>query len=273
MRDDVVLLDICDLVEFADQPFKVLDDYAMDELTQSVKMVGVLVPVIVRKTEDDKYEIISGHRRKRACERAGIEKIPAVIAKLNDDEAAILLVDSNLHREKLLPSERAYAYKLKLDALKHQGIKNILTCGQNDHKKKSRDDIGESFGVSGRQVQRYIRLTELIFQLLDKVDEGKITPTAGTELSFLDTRNQAMLNDYIEKEDCGVSIKQAKQVRVHYAAGNLNEKSLNTIFEQEEKEKKFYLDFKKLRSYFPKGYTMQQCEDALWEMLDKMTRQ
>ena len=120
MRDDVVFLDICNLVEFTDQPFKVFDDYAMDELTESVKMVGVLVPVIVRKTEGDKYEIISGHRRKRACERAGIEKIPAVIAKLNDDEAAILLVDSNLHREKLLPSERAYAYKLKLEALKHQ---------------------------------------------------------------------------------------------------------------------------------------------------------
>ena len=270
MRDDVVLLDICDLVEFADQPFKVLDDYAMDELTQSVKMVGVLVPVIVRKTEDDKYEIISGHRRKRACERAGIEKIPAVIAKLNDDEAAILLVDSNLHREKLLPSERAYAYKLKLEALKHQGIKNILTCGQNDHKKKSRDDIGESFGVSGRQVQRYIRLTELIFQLLDKVDEGKITPTAGTELSFLDTRHQAVVNDYIEKEDCGVSIKQAKQVRVCYEKGTLDEKNLNSIFIQEEQQEKFYLDFNKLRSYFPKSYTMQQCEDALWEMLDKM---
>ena len=270
MRDDIVFLDICDLVEFVDQPFKVLDDAAMAELTESIKIVGVLVPVIVRMIEGDKYEIISGHRRKRACERAGIEKIPAVIAKLNDDEAAILLVDSNLHREKLLPSEKAYAYKLKLEALKHQGIKNILTCGQNDHKKKSRDDIGESFGVSGRQVQRYIRLTELIFQLLDKVDEGKITPTAGTELSFLDTRHQAVVNDYIEKEDCGVSIQQAKQLRECYLKGILDEKNLSYIFIQEEKQERFYLDFKKLKSYFPKGYSMKQCEEALWEMLDKM---
>ena len=259
-------------MEFADQPFNVLDDYAMDELTESVKMVGVLASVIVGKTEDDKYEIISGHRRKRACERAGIERIPAVIAELNDDEAATLLVDSNLHREKLLPSERAYAYKLKLDALKHQGIKNILTCGQNDHKKKSRDDIGESFGVSGRQVQRYIRLTELIFQLLDKVDEGKITPTAGTELSFLDTRHQAVVNNHIEKEDCGVSIKQAKQVRECYVKGSLDERSLNSIFTQEEKKEKFYLDLKKLRSYFPKGYSVQRCEEALWEILDKIKK-
>ena len=270
MRDDVVLLDICDLVEFADQPFKVLDDYAMDELTQSVKMVGVLVPVIVRKTEDDKYEIISGHRRKRACERAGIEKIPAVIAKLNDDEAAILLVDSNLHREKLLPSERAYAYKLKLEALKHQGKKINETSRQNGENFVSADLVGKKLGKSGRQIHRYIRLTELIFQLLDKVDAGIITPTAGAELSFLDTRNQAMLNDYIEKEDCGISIKQAKQVREYYSKGTLDEKNLNSIFIQEEKQEKLYLDFKKLRSYFPKSYTMQQCEDALWEMLDKM---
>lgn len=269
MRDDVVLLDICDLVEFTDQPFKVLDDYAMDELTQSVKMVGVLVPVIVRKTEDDKYEIISGHRRKRACERAGIDKIPAVIAKLNDDEAAILLVDSNLHREKLLPSEKAYAYKLKLEALKHQGKKMKGTSGQNVQKSVSVNVVGESLGKSGRQVQRYIRLTELIYQLLDKVDAGAITPTAGAELSFLDTRNQAMLNDYIEREDCGVSIKQAKQVRECYSKKILDEKQLISIFVQEEKNEKFYLDFKKLRSYFPKGYSMKQCEDALWEMLDK----
>ena len=133
-------------------------------------------------------------------------------------------------------------------------------------------DIGESFGVSGRQVQRYIRLTELIFQLLDKVDEGKITPTAGTELSFLDTRHQAVVNNHIEKEDCGVSIKQAKQVRECYVKGTLDEKSLNSIFTQEEKQEKFYLDLKKLRSYFPKGYSVQRCEEALWEILDKIKK-
>lgn len=158
MHDDVVFITIDNLVDYAEQPFKVIDDESMDELAESIKMVGVLVPIIVRHIEDNKYEIISGHRRKRACEIAGVDKIPAVVSVLNDDEAAILLVDSNLHREKLLPSERAYAYKLKLEALKHQGIKSILTCGQNVHNCKSRDEIGNAFGESGKQVQRYIRL-------------------------------------------------------------------------------------------------------------------
>lgn len=193
-------------------------------------------------------------------------------ARFNDDEAAILLVDSNLHREKLLPSEKAYAYKLKLEALKHQGKKLNSTSRQNVGKLESAGLVGETFGESGRQVQRYIRLIELIYQLLDKVDAGVIKPTAGTELSFLDTRHQAVVNDYIETEDCGVSIKQAKQVRECHVKGTLCEKNLSSIFVQEEKQEKFYLDFNKLRSYFPKGYSMQQCEDALWEMLNKMTR-
>lgn len=270
MYNDVVFINLDDLVDYAEQPFKVIDDESMDELAESIKMVGVLVPIIVRKIEENKYEIISGHRRKRACEIAGIDKMPAVIATLNDDEAAILLVDSNLHREKLLPSERAYAYKLKLEALKHQGIK--IACGQNVHNSKSRDEIGKKLDMSGRQVHRYIRLTELIYQLLDKVDTGKITTTAGAELSFLDTRHQAMLNDYIESEDCGVSIKQAKQVRENFVKGKLNESDLKDIFIQAEKHERVYLDFKRLQSYFPKGYTVKQCEEALWELLDENLR-
>ena len=270
MYNDVVFINLDDLVDYAEQPFKVIDDESMYELVESIKRVGVLVPVIVRQIDGNKYEIISGHRRKRACEIARIDKIPAVIYKLNDDEAAILLVDSNLHREKILPSERAYAYKLKLEALKHQGIKSTLTCGQNVHNCKSRDEIGKKFDMSGRQVHRYIRLTELIYQLLDKVDTGKITTTAGAELSFLDTRHQAMLNDYIEREDCGVSIKQAKQVRESFVKGKLNERTLKGIFMQEEKQEKFYLDFKRLKEYFPKEYTVKQCEEALWKILDKI---
>ncbi len=272
MYEDVVFINLDDLVDYAEQPFKVIDDESMDELVESIKMVGVLVPIIVRRIEDKKYEIISGHRRKRACEIAKVDKIPAVIHILNDDEAAILLVDLNLHREKLLPSERAYAYKLKLGALKHQGIKTILTCGQNVHKCKSRDEIGEKFDMSGRQVHRYIRLTELIYQLLDKVDAGKITPTAGAELSFLDTRHQVMLNDYIEKEDCGVSIRQAKQVRESYVKGKLNENALKDIFIQAEKHERVYLDYKRLQSYFPKGYTIKQCEEALWKIIEELLK-
>ena len=200
MRNDVQILPIKDLVDFEAQPFKVVDDEAMQELADSIKTVGVLVPIIVRQMKDGKYEIISGHRRKRASEIVGNETIPAVIVKLNDDEAAILLVDSNLQREKLLPSERAYAYKLKLEALKHQGIKNEFTCRHDVDKLKSADVVGQAFGESGRQVQRYIRLTELIYQLLDKVDEDIIKFIAGVEISYLDTKHQILLNDIIDRK-------------------------------------------------------------------------
>ena len=145
MWENITYLKIEDLVDFEAQPFKVIDDDAMHELVDSIKTVGVLVPIIVRRIKDGKYEIISGHRRKRASEIAGMNTIPAVVVKLNDDEAAILLVDSNLQREKLLPSERAYAYKMKLEALKHQGIKNQFISGQNDHKLKSCDEVGGKF--------------------------------------------------------------------------------------------------------------------------------
>ena len=181
-------------------------------------------------------------------------------------------MDSNLHREKLLPSEKAYAYKLKLEALKHQGKKINDTSRPNGENLVSADLVGKKLGKSGRQIHRYIRLTELIYQLLDKVDAGKITPTAGSELSFLDTKNQVILNDYLEKEDLGVSILQAKSIRELYVKGKLDENNLESIFVKEEKIEKFYLDFNKLRSYFPEGYTMQQCEDALWEILNHYHR-
>ena len=268
--NNVVFLKIKELIEFSDQPFKVIDDQSMTELAQSIKDVGVLVPIIVRRIENGKYEIISGHRRKRACEIAGISEIPSIIMELDDDEAAIMLVDSNLQREYILPSERAFAYKLKLEAIKHQGIKdNNSTCGTDVH--KSRDDVAQ-YGESGRQVHRYIRLTELIFQLLDKVDEGIIPVTAGAELSYLDTKNQAKVNDYIESEVCGVSIKKAKLIRDSYTNDNLDEDSLNKIFAEEEKEEKFYLDYTRLKSYFPKEYTMKECEEALWKILGEITK-
>lgn len=270
--NNVVLLKINDLIEFSDQPFKVIEDESMTELVKSIKEVGVLVPIIVRRIENGKYEIISGHRRKRACELAEISEIPSIIMELDDDEAAILLVDSNLQREHILPSERAYAYKLKLEAIKHQGERRDLTSRTIVGKSESADEVGVSFGESGRQVHRYIRLTELIFQLLDKVDEGIIPVTAGAELSYLDTKNQAMVNDYIEREVCGVSIKQGKLIRDSYINDCLDEDSMNKIFEEEEKKEKFYLDFTRLKSYFPKEYTMKECEAALWKILDGMKK-
>ena len=272
MRNDVQILPIKDLVDFEAQPFKVVDDEAMRELADSIRTVGVLVPIIVRQMKDGKYEIISGHRRKRASEIVGNNTIPAVVAELDDDQAAILLVDSNLQREKLLPSERAYAYKLKLEALKHQGVKNEFTCGHDVHKLKTRDEIGNAFGESGRQVQRYIRLTELIYQLLDKVDEDIIKFIAGVEISYLDTKHQILLNDVLEYNCYEVNAKQGTQIKKHYLEGVLSKDKMNEILKEEkilEKPEKISINYTKLKKYFPKEYTQKQCEDALWDILDK----
>lgn len=270
MTNDVEILKICDLVDFEAQPFKVLDDEAMDELCESIKTVGVLVPIIVRPNKDGGFEVISGHRRKRACEIVGIDSIPAVIAKLNDDEAAILLVDSNLHRENILPSEKAYAYKLKLEAMKHQGIKTSLTCGQDVHRAKTRDMIAK-YGESGRQVQRYIRLTELIYQLLDKVDIKLIPVTAGAEVSYVDVRNQAVLNDILDSECCGLSLQQAIKLKQHYLDGNISEQTIMDIITEREKKNKgrIVLKYDKLKQYFPESYSPKECEDAVWKILDE----
>ena len=269
------ILPIKDLVDFEAQPFKVVDDESMQELADSVRTVGVLVPIIVRQMKDGKYEIISGHRRKRACEIVGKNTIPAVVAELDDDQAAILLVDSNLQREKLLPSERAYAYKLKLEALKHQGIKNEFTSRHDVGKLESADIVGKSFGESGRQVQRYIRLTELIYQLLDKVDEDIIKFIAGVEISYLDTKHQILLNDVIDYNCCEVNAKQGTQIKKHYLEGDLSEDKINEILNGEEikeKPEKISINYTRLRKYFPKDYTQKQCEEALWEILDKWFR-
>ena len=273
--ENVTCLKIDDLVDFEAQPFKVIDDDAMHELVDSIKTVGVLVPIIVRPMKNGKYEIISGHRRKRACILAGKNTIPAVVTQLNDDEAAILLVDSNLQREKLLPSERAYAYKLKLEALKHQGIRNEFTCRHDVDKLKSADVVGQAFGESGRQVQRYIRLTELIYQLLDKVDEDIIKFIAGVEISYLDTKHQILLNDVIDYNCCEVNAKQGTQIKKHYLEGDLSEDKINEILNGEEikeKPEKISINYTRLRKYFPKDYTQKQCEEALWEILDKWFR-
>ena len=272
MRKDVEILPINDLVDFEAQPFKVVDEEAMRELADSIRTVGVLVPIIVRQMKDGKYEIISGHRRKSASEIVGNNTIPAVVAELDDDQAAILLVDSNLQREKLLPSERAYAYKLKLEALKHQGVKNEFTCGHDVHKLKTRDEIGNAFGESGRQVQRYIRLTELIYQLLDKVDEDIIKFIAGVEISYLDTKHQILLNDVIEYNCYEVNAKQGTQIKKHYLEGGLSKDKMNEILKEEkilDKLEKISINYTRLKKYFPKEYTQKQCEDALWEILEK----
>lgn len=269
MKSDNVVLKISDLVDFEAQPFKVIDDEAMNELVESILSVGVLVPITVRPLCDGKYEIISGHRRKRACEIAGVDKIPANIKELNDDEAAIMLVDSNLQREKILPSERAYAYRLKMEALKHQG----KTSGHYVRKLETADALGIADDKTGRQVRRYIRLTELVDALLQKVDEGTIPITVGTELSYLNVKWQSAVNDVLESELCSVSIGQALKIKAYYIDNTLSKPILmDLLSEQREQKKGLQLDFERLKRYFPKEYNIKQCEELLWKILEEWKR-
>lgn len=268
-HNEVVMLPINELMDFEAQPFKVLDDDSMYELVESIKNVGVLVPIIVRK-QNGRYEIISGHRRKRACVIAGIDTIPATVMELDDDEAAIMLVDSNLQRENLLPSEKAYAYKLKLDAIKHQGKKSDMP----DDKLLlvSSDLVGTGSNKSGRQIRRYIRLTELIYPLLDKVDIKIIPVTAGAEVSFLNVKLQVSLNEQIDFYECKLNTHQATVLKNHYLEGTLTDAVIKQILTEEGSNSAITLNYNKLKKYFPNSYTAKQCEKALWEILDNWYR-
>ena len=261
MSEKIVMLPICEINDYEEQPFKVREDEEMEALVESVKTFGMLNPAIVRPTVDGKYEMISGHRRKRASELAGKTHIPSIIRNLNDDEAAIALVDSNLQRENISPSERAFAYKLKYDAQKRQGERTDLTSGRSVHK-------WEDFDKCDRQVRRYIRLTELISPLLDKVDDKSIPVSAGTELSFLNVKAQSQVNDYIERELCNISKGQAAKIRKKGEQGELTEKILSEILREKEDKENFSIDTKRLRSYFPKEFTPAQCRKILWQILD-----
>ena len=265
---EVVNLSLKDLVPYEAQPFHVIDDEAMTELAESIKIVGVLVPIIVRQIKNNKYEIISGHRRKRACEIAGVTKIPATIMELDDDEAAIMLVDCNLQRENLLPSEKAYAYKLKLDAIKHQG-KRKISDADDELLLISSEIIGKDADKSGRQIRRYIRLTELILDLLDKVDKKIIPVTAGAEISFLNVKMQIALNNQIEFVECKVNLQQAKKLKKKFLDDTLNEDEIFKILSVDEIETTLSIDYSKLRKYFPANYTRKQCENALWDILEE----
>ena len=240
------------LCPFEGHPFKVADNEEMDQLVESIMAHGVLTPLVVRPLENGEYEVISGHRRLHACKRAGIESVPAVITEMDRDAAAIALVDSNLHREHILPSEKAFAYKLKMDALKHQG----QTCGQVGH--KSRDTLSDS--ESGRQVQRYIRLTHLIPKILQMVDDGKIALTPAVEISYLTKLEQADLLETMECEDCTPSLSQAMQRKQLSQAGELDMDTIFGILTQMKPNQQEKISFKvsELRSYFPRSYTASQ---------------
>ena len=259
---------------FSKHPYKVRDDEAMQDMVESVKQYGVLSPAIARPMPDGGYELISGHRRKRACELAGLETMPVIVRELDDDAAAILVVDSNLQREDLLPSERAFAYKLKLEALRHQGERTDLTSRQVVGKLEAADIIGEDAGESGRQVQRYIRLTELIPPLLDMVDERKIAFNPAYELSFLTKDEQDMLLDAMESEQATPSLSQAQRLKQFSQRGELDAAVMRAIMSEEKKEvERVTLKGDTLRKYFPASYTPKRMEETIIKLLEQWQKQ
>ena len=269
-----MLVSITDLQPFARHPYKVLDDEAMSEMAESVKQYGVLSPAIARPLPDGGYELVSGHRRKRACELAGLETMPVIVRELDDDAAAILVVDSNLQREDLLPSERAFAYKLKLEAIRHQGERTDLTSRQVVGKLEAADIIGEDAGESGRQVQRYIRLTELIPPLLDMVDERKVAFNPAYELSFLTKDEQDMLLDAMDSEQVTPSLSQAQRLKQFSQRGELDAAVMRAIMSEEKKEvERVTLKGDTLRKYFPASYTPKRMEETIIKLLEQWQKQ
>ena len=271
----IMLVSITDLRPFAQHPYKVRDDDAMREMVESVKQYGVLSPAIARPLPDGGYELVSGHRRKRACELAGLETMPVIVRELDDDAAAILVVDSNLQREDLLPSERALAYKLKLEALKHQGQRKDLTSVQVEQKLGAREKVAQEAGESsGVQVMRYIRLTELIPPLLDMVDERRIAFNPAYELSFLTKDEQAMLLDTMDSEQATPSLSQAQRLKQFSQRGELDAAVMRAIMSEEKKEvERVTLKGDTLRKYFPASYTPKRMEETIIWLLEQWQKQ
>ena len=273
-QEQIRQIPISDLVPFKDHPFRVVDDDHMMETVESVKEYGVLVPIIVRPLEDGLYEIVSGHRRKRACELAGIDEIPVIIRDLDDDEATIIMVDSNLQRETILPSERAKAYQMKLEAIKHQGTRTNETSRQVVGNSESADIIGQTTGESGRQVQRFIRLNNLEQPLLDKVDDGKLAFTPAVELSYLNPQEQAWVQTALEKTQQTPSLSQAQRMKQESKEGKLTEEGVLSIMSEEKKPlfNSVTLSHETLRKYFPRSYTTKQMEKIILRLLDNWLR-
>lgn len=267
--EKVQMISVKELFPFKDHPFRVVDDEAMLRTVESVSQFGVIVPAIVRPREEGGYEIISGHRRKHAAELAGLTEIPVIVRDLDDDAATILMVDSNLQRETLLPSERAWAYRMKLEAVKHQGERRDLTSRLIVGKLEAADKVGESSGDSGRTVQRYIRLTYLLPDLIDMVDSGKLGFFAAVELSYLDDQQQFDFLDAMEYSQNVPSLSQAQRIKKMCQSGECDEKVMQTMLSEDKKQPEDKVTFKGdfLRKYFPKNYTPQQMEDVIVKLL------
>lgn len=263
-------LPIDKLRPFENHPFRVKDDAEMDQLVFSVLTQGLLTPIVVRETDIEEYEVISGHRRLRACQKAGIETIPALIYSMDRDAAIIALVDSNLHREHLLPSEKAFAYRMKMEAESRQGQRNDLTSDQVGPKLTAAA-ISED---SASQVKRYIRLTYLIPEILQMVDEKKIALTPAVELSYLTESEQRDLLETMESEDCTPSLSQSQQLKKLSQSGVLNMDRILELLQQPKanQEEKLRFDLKDIRRYFPKNYTTERIQKTILQLLEKFER-
>ena len=269
-RERVQEIPLDQLKPFKNHPFKVRDDQRMLDTVDSIREYGVLVPAIARPDPNGGYELISGHRRKRGCEMAGLQTMPVIIRDLDDDAAVLVMVDSNIQREELLPSERAFAYKMKLEALKHQGARSDLTSRQVVGKLEMADVVGQNAGESGRQVQRYIRLTELIPELLDMVDERKLAFNPAVEVSYLKRDEQRMLLEAMDAEQTTPSLSQAQRIKKFSQEGRLTEEAMSAIMSEEKKSEmdKVTLRSDTLYKYFPKSYTPKQMEQTIIRLLD-----
>lgn len=275
-QEQIQRLALSELHPFKDHPFRVLDDDRMMETVESVKEYGVLVPIIARPMADGGYEIVSGHRRKRACELAGLNEIPAIVRDLDDDEAVIIMVDSNLQRENILPSERAKAYQMKLEAIKHQGERRDLTSRQLVGKLEAADLIGQDTGESGRQIQRILRLNNLEPPLIDKVDAGKLAFTPAVELSYLKPEEQQWLDTALENTQQTPSLSQAQRMKRESKQGTLSEQGIMEIMTENKQtipaKGSVVLPQEKLTKYFPRSYTTEQMEKVIFKLLDYWMR-
>ena len=272
-REKVIDIPLTQLHPFKNHPFKVTDDESMLETAESITKHGVLVPVIARPREEGGYELISGHRRKRASELAGKETLPCIVRNLDDDAATIIMVDSNIQRENILPSERAFAFKLKMEAIKRQGARSDLTSTQVAQK-LSAEKVGDDAGISKDQVRRFIRLTELVPELLDMVDTKRIAFNPAVELSYLMPHEQVQLMEAMDMEQATPSLSQAQRLKKFSQDGKLTFDVMNAIMSEDKKGEldKVTLTGEKLKKYFPKSYTSQQMEETIIKLLEGWSR-
>lgn len=277
VMENITEVKLAELHPFPDHPFQVKDDEKMHETVESILAFGVLTPILVRPRGEGGYETISGHRRKRACELAGVENVPVIVREMDYDSAVIAMVDANIQREEILPSEKAAAYKMKLDAMKRKAGRHKKNEGQdvsNLTGKKTTEIIGEESGESYKQVERYIRLTELKPELMKMVDEGKMGMTPAVEISYLKPEEQKLLIDTIESEQSMPSLSQAKRIKQMSREGTLNDDSILMVMSEQKKPEKIeiVLPYEALAKYFPKSYTPHQMERMIYKLLGDWQR-